>query len=272
MENNNNSTMGRAELRKSKKQQRQNEQYESEPKKQKKKRHRHHRFWLWLFGIIVIVIAIFFWIGSRSALTGSWVEISNSNGTTYASTTDIDTLSTLTLKHGKYTYTPSNVQTSATTGKFKDDSSNNQVTLDDDTISYTLSADNDQVTFTSSSGTISGLGGQSSVTFVRTNSSEYKRIKEAIADQNESSASSASSSSAAESSSNKLSSAISGLKDKVTGNSSSSDSASTDSSSTSTESSSAESATEDSSTQTNVWDKIQNQIQSWLNGVGVQSN
>lgn len=270
MENNNNSTMGRTELRKSKKQQRQNEQYESEPKKQKKKRHRHHRFWLWLFGIIVIVIAIFFWIGSRSALTGSWVEISNSNGTTYASTTDIDTLSTLTLKHGKYTYTPSNVQTSATTGTFKDDSSNNQVTLDDDTISYTLSADNDQVTFTSSSGTISGLGGQSSVTFVRTNSSEYKRIKEAIADQNESSASS--SSSAAESSSNKLSSAISGLKDKVTGNSSSSDSASTDSSSTSTESSSAESATEDSSTQTNVWDKIQNQIQSWLNGVGVQSN
>ncbi|WP_054725746.1 hypothetical protein [Paucilactobacillus hokkaidonensis] len=177
MANNNDSTMSREELRNSKKNQQQNEQNQSGPVKSKKKHRRHRKFWLWLIGIIVIIGAIFFWIGSRSSLSGSWVEISNASGSTYTTTTDIDNLSTLTLKNGKYTYTPNGTQSNATTGTFSDDSNNSQATFDSDTASYTLSADNDQVTFTNSSGTIAGLGNSSTVTFVRSNSTEYKQIK-----------------------------------------------------------------------------------------------
>lgn len=112
MENNTNESMSREELRNQKRNQLNNDQEVTsydEPKKKKKRKHRRHRkFWLSLLGIIVLVIVFFIWIGSRSSLTGSWVEISNANGTTYTSVTDIDELSTLTIKSGKYTYTANN--------------------------------------------------------------------------------------------------------------------------------------------------------------------
>lgn len=134
MANNNSEPMSREELRKQKQNQLKDEQEVSsydEPKKKKKhKRRRHRKFWLSLLGIIVLVIIFFVWIGSRSSLSGSWVEIDNASGSTYSSATDIDQLSTLTIKSGKYTYTPNNDSSSATTGTFDDKGSDEQATFD----------------------------------------------------------------------------------------------------------------------------------------------
>ncbi len=187
-----------------------------------------------------------------------------------ASVDDIDSLSTLTLTSDKFTYTPSNEQTSSVTGTFQDESSNSQATFDSDVTGYTLSADSDQVTFNSSK-SITGLGNQTTVTLVRKNSSEYKQIKSKIEAQAESSSSSStagsSSSTTASKAKDKISSAVSGIKDKIESNSSSSEESSSD---FPNESSSSESTTSDGETSdgTSFLDQIKNQIQGWLSEVG----
>lgn len=275
MENNTNESMSREELRNQKRNQLNSDQEVTsydEPKKKKKRKHRRHRkFWLSILAIFVVIIAIFIWIGSRSSLTGSWVEISNANGTTYTSVTDIDDLSTLTIKSGKYTYTANNDSNNATTGTFDDNSSDGQAVFDSDTTNYTLTADNDQVTFTASGSSINGLG-SSTVTFVRVNSSEYRQIKAKIKEQNKANTASSSSDTTSESSStsNKIGNTINSIKDKVT-NSSSSD---TTSESSSEDSSSASSSSDTDTTvddNSNTIDNIKNQIQDWINKLGLSS-
>ncbi|MFC6170798.1 hypothetical protein [Loigolactobacillus jiayinensis] len=297
MANDNNSSMSRETLRRRKNRQQPAEVNEDEfeqnkTKKNKNKKRRHHRkFWFLVVVLLIILGAIFFWRSSRSELTGSWVEISNTNGTTYTNETDIADLNTLTIKNDKYTYTRNGDLSNSATGAFNDDG-NNQANLETETVNYSLSADNDQLTFTSVSGGISRLDNHATVTFVRVNSTAYKQIKAKITAQNEaasaSSASQASSESSASSeraasstdsaaatssSSNKISSAIAGIKDKITTNSSSSEVDSSSDSSTDAASSATDTApTDNSNSATDIWNQVQNQVQSWFNDLSNTTN
>ncbi|MFD0897730.1 hypothetical protein [Loigolactobacillus binensis] len=278
------SSMSREELRHRKQEQLADEQVDAKLNKlrKKKKRRRHRKFWFGLIVLVLLIGAFFIWHHSRSSLTGSWVAISDDQGKTYSAVTDITKLSTLTIKNGQYTYTPNDEQSSATTGTFSDNAASDQATFDSNSASYTLTADNDQVTFTTN-GSIPGLGRNTTITFVRYNSSEYQEIKTKITSASESRAAAASSASVAsstsaaaessaatDSSSNKLSNALSSIKEKITSNSSTADTSSAESAASS---STAEStATDDSSTGTSVFNNIEDQVRSWLSGLGVNPN